>query len=114
MIQRLLYCTIPVLLSGFFVLSFVVSCSSPKNNPVANVETATSTAFDSLQKTHIDSLVSTINAGLPEVGLPQKLAFPVYQTNDSINYWFLKNDAARISIEWKLPNEVKWPTFFVY
>jgi hypothetical protein len=76
--------------------------------------TPTIVVFDTIQKTHIDSIVSIINSGLNASGGPQKLPYPLHNQNDTLYYWEVKNDAARISIEWTLPNEIIWPTFFVY
>lgn len=59
-------------------------------------------------------MVNIINEGVKEADGPQKLPFPLHNENDTLHYWEVKDDAARISIEWTLPNEIIWPTFFVY
>jgi len=81
---------------------------NPKETIPANV------VFDTIQKAHIDSLVDIINGGLKATGGPQKLPYPLHNESDTLLFWEVKDDAARISIEWKLPNEIIWPTFFVY
>jgi len=99
---------------GFIVLILLASCSSSKNQPDSATPGDATIPFDTIQKAQVETMVNTISAGLREIGPPQKLAYPLYNVKDTIYYWVLKDDAARISIEWKPENEVIWPTFFVY
>ncbi|MBP7238820.1 MAG: hypothetical protein KBA14_01230 [Saprospiraceae bacterium] len=100
----------------FFIwIGLIASCSGTTQPQTELKETIhTSVAFDTIQKARIDSMVNTINAGLKASGGPKKLPYPLYNPNDTLYYWELKDDASRISIEWQLPNEIVWPTFFVY
>jgi len=105
------------ILNSSFVLFLVViisSCGGSRQQTNTKEATPTSIVFDSIQKAGIDSIVNIINAGLKETGGPQKLPYPLHNENDTLHYWEVKDDAARISIEWTLPNEIIWPTFFVY
>lgn len=70
--------------------------------------------FDTVEKQLIDTMVFRINSQLRATGRPQKLAYNLYNPTDSLTYWLVGNQSARVSMEWKLPDGVKWPTFFVY
>ena len=99
----------------FLWIGLMTSCNGtpqPQSEPKEAIHTTV--VFDTIQKARIDSMVNTINAGLQATGGPQKLPYPLHHPKDTLYYWELKDDAARISIEWQLPNEIVWPTFFVY
>jgi hypothetical protein len=99
----------------FILLGFISSCGGTQQPQTAVNETIHSTIiFDTIQKERIDSMVTIINAGLNATGGPQKIPYPLYNPHDTLYYWELHDDAARISIEWQLPTEIVWPTFFIY
>ena len=99
----------------FLWIGLMISCGGTSQPQTELKETIhMSVVFDTIQKARIDSMVNTINAGLKASGGPQKLPYPLYNPHDTLYYWELKDDAARISIEWQSPNEIVWPTFFVY
>ena len=100
----------------FFILalSLLFGCSSSKNPSDPNEKTHT-IEFDTIRKAEIDAIINNMDLAIREVGFPQKLAFPINNPKDTILYWLLKDGkSARISIEWKLPDEISWPTFFVH
>ncbi len=95
-------------------LGLAHSCSSSKKQPEIKDPTNQVVTFDSLQKVEIEAMVGSINEGLRKIGPPQRLAFPLYNPKDTMDYWIVDNQAARISIEFTKGTEVIWPTFFVY
>lgn len=106
----------------FMLLScgcLLAACSAAQNQPTTSSSTppvsqSGTIPFDSIQKANIDFIVGDINGGIRNLGQPQKLAFPVYNPKDTIFYWMLPDGkSAHISIEFKLPNEVRWPAFYV-
>lgn len=101
----------------FFVVVFcsMISCGGPQQpNTEIKETTHTTIVFDTVQKARIDSLVETINSGLNATGGPSKIPYPLYSQNDTLYYWEVQDQSARISIEWNLPIEIVWPTFFIY
>lgn len=105
-LKTLLFCLITICIAH--------SCSSSEKQ-ADSADTANQVLkFDSLQKPAIQGMVDSINAGLRKVGPPQQLAFPLYNEKDTMLYWILDNQSARISIEFTKGTEVIWPTFFVY
>lgn len=90
------------------------ACTSSKN-PSDNVIKNGAIEFDSIRKAEIDTIINNMEPSIRAVGDPQKLAFPIHNPKDTIVYWLPKDGrSARISIEWKLPDEISWPTFFVH
>jgi len=109
-----LYSTGKIISVCILALSVLYACSSSKNQ-ADNKEQSAAIAFDSIRKAEIDTIIKNMEPGIREVGNPQKLAFPIHNPKDTILYWLPKDGkSARISIEWKLPDEISWPTFFVY
>jgi hypothetical protein len=106
MMKTLLLCLI--------TLGLAHSCSTSKKQPETKDAANQVIKFDSLQKTEIEAMVGFINEGLRKVGPPQRLAFPLYNEKDTMLYWIVDNQSARISIEFTKGTEVIWPTFFVY
>jgi hypothetical protein len=90
------------------------ACSPSEKQPDTLDAVNHEVKFDSLHKPVIDGMVDSINAGLRKVGPPQQLAFPLYNEKDTMLYWILDNQSARISIEFSKGTEVMWPTFFVF
>lgn len=99
---------------GLIIASLTYACSPSKKQPDAEGAVNQEVKFDSLHKPAIDAMVDSINAGLRRVGPPQRLAYPLYNAKDTMLYWILDNQSARISIEFTKGTEVIWPTFFVY
>ena len=90
------------------------SCSTSKKEPETKDPTNQVVTFDTLQKVKIEGMVMRINEGLRKIGPPQRLAFPLYNPKDTMNYWLLENQSALISISFTKGSEVIWPTFFVH
>ena len=93
---------------------FCISCKDDQSHSSENRNTNQVIIFDSIRRVEIDTLVAHINMGLREVGMPQKLVYPKYHPTDTIYYWVVDSQSARISLELNLPQEIVWPTFFVH
>ena len=112
--------TIPMLVRSifFYVAMFIMAafiCCHAEAKKMEQISPAPGTPipFDSIEKDRIDTLVKHINDRLPLAGLPKKLAYPKYTVEDTIYYWQVDSNSARISIEFNAPEEIIWPTFFV-
>jgi len=102
------------LLICLITIGFAYSCSTSKKQPETKDPANQVVRFDSLQKGEIEAMVGSINEGLRKIGPPKRLAFPLYNPKDTMDYWILDNQSARISIEFTKGTEIMWPTFFVY
>lgn len=100
-------------LACLMVIGLAYSCSTAKKQPDAKNTTAQGISFDSVQRAAIEEMIGSINIGLRQVGAPQKLAYPLYNAKDTLLYWIVDGNSARISIEWEKGDEVIWPSFFV-
>lgn len=69
---------------------------------------------DSTKKIEIEAIVNTINDTVNAKVLPIELPFPLYNQNDTIDYWTVEGKPARISVSLNFPDKVIWPTFFVH
>lgn len=101
---------------GAFLLIIILlwSCSSPKQSPPNAPNTETDIVFDSIEKIHIDTIIANIHKTIREAGPAQKIPYTVYDPTDTIYFWILPENSARISLELNLPNGVEWPTFYVH
>lgn len=97
-----------VLLIGIYcILSF--GCKKQDSTQ----ENRFSSEPDSLKRLEIEAIVNNINDTVNAHGLPEQLPFPVFNANDTIDYWTLEGKPARISVSLNYPDKVIWPTFFV-
>ncbi len=104
---------------SFFFLSlvFIISCSSPKQQPSGTSASSYEIIFDTIEKARIDTLVESIHKEIREnMGPAQKIPYTLYTPTDSIGFWILHNEkGARITLQLNMPDgAVNWPTFYVY
>lgn len=69
--------------------------------------------YDSIKAIPIETIVSEINEGVSKQGAPIQIPFPIYNAADTLKYWIVNNEPARISVNLIYPNKAVWPTFFV-
>lgn len=97
------------------MVCFFYACRSPQNQPAkTSPDNTTQATADSLLKQEIFTMIDSINAGVRRIGMPNKLPYSVYNTADTIFYWIVDGQSARISIAMSPPEQTMWPTFFIY
>lgn len=107
-------------LSMAFILMALMSCfywsCKQDSSPLSHSDTSPGTPipFDSIQKDQIDTIVAHINAQIRAAGPPSKLPYPKYVVEDTLFYWVVDSNSARISIEFNAAQEIIWPTFYLY
>ena len=69
--------------------------------------------YDSTRAKEIEAIVNEINVGVSQQGPPYRMPFPVYNAGDTLDYWIVNNEPARISVNLIYADKVIWPTFFV-
>jgi hypothetical protein len=90
------------------------ACNPAKEKSVSSGEIESAIPFDTLEKQRIDTIIDHIHKEIREQGEVQKIPYAVYDPTDTIFFFVLENNAARISLELNLENGIDWPTFYVY
>jgi hypothetical protein len=94
--------------------SFLFACQPDQHSTGKMTPPGQAIVADTTQKKIIDVMVDSINAGLRRIGPPQKIPYQIVNPTDTIYYWIVDGNSARISIELSPPDGVIWPTFFIY
>lgn len=99
---------------GVFI--FLGACISPKSDSKGSVDNGKPdfTAFDTLAKANTDSLLNQIHQEINSAGPPSKIPYTIHDPTDTIYFWTLDNQMARISLELNVPNGIRWPVFYLY
>ena len=104
-------------LFSFALTFFFGACLSPKSDsksPLTVDGEPDFTAYDTLAKANTDSLLNQIHQEINEAGPPRKIPYTVYDPTDTIYFWTLENETARISLELNVPDGINWPVFYLH
>ena len=103
-----------LILFCFISYIFISACTSPKQQSESPSEIVTSIPFDTIEKERIDSIMDRMHQEIRENAEIQKIPYTVYDPTDTIFFFILENNAARISLELNLETGIDWSTFYFY
>ena len=89
------------------------SCNRGVNKESNSEKPPSNSNYDSLAAKKIETTVNELNVGVARQGAPIKVPFPIYNAEDTLEYWVVNNEPARISANLIYEEKVIWPTFFV-
>ncbi len=99
---------------GLFI--FLGACIGPKSDSKdhKNEQQPNFAIYDTLAKAKTDSLLTLIHETINSAGPASKIPYTLHDPTDTIYFWTLDNQIARISLELNIPNGISWPVFYLY